>query len=371
MINGESYTVMVLANMMVTAITVPLLEILYKHRDSSSTLPVRNLTTIQKSLHGLSLRVVACVHSEQDVPSTITLLEASNPTPGSLICAYAVHLVELVGRAAPLVVPYRKHWKMLRCQSSDRIMRAFENYSRSSKGTVTIKPFTIIAPYKTMHQNIAKLAEDHSVHLIIIPFQRKQEEDVREVTFLRGLNSNIQVSAPCTVGILVEKGFGCRTRYNNFSYNVAVIFLGGPDDREALAFATRVSGREGIQMTVIRILVNCWSVKDDQGGQKKLDDTILEDFRIQNIDNARAVYLEVMAEDSVQVVNKVKSQELNYDLVIVGRRPMNSSIFTEEMLTFTENPELGVIGDMLASEDFCGHQTSILVMQHFRCSQAS
>lgn len=357
---------MVLANLMVTGITFPLIEMLHKHQEGSvSILSMKNSTAIHKSLQGSELRVITCVHGEEDVHSTITLLEASNPKPGSPICAYVVHLIELVGRTAPVVVPYGKHKKLLRSQSADHIMRAFDNYSRSSDGNVIFRPFTIIAPYKTMHQNIGKLAQDHTAHLIIMPFRKRQEEDVREVTFLHGLNSSILASAPCTVGILVDNSIARRTWYDDFSYNVAVIFLGGLDDREALAFATRVSGREGIQMTVIRILVNCLSPKDDYRGQKKLDDSVLEDFWIKNTNNGSAVYREVVAEDGVQVVNRIRSLELDYDLVILGRRPLNKLLFTEEMLSFTENPELGVIGDMLASEDLCESRTSLLVMQHF------
>ncbi|OWM87385.1 hypothetical protein CDL15_Pgr022496 [Punica granatum] len=361
-VDDQSYTIMVLINLVITAVSVPLLDIL-KHQDRMSTLPMRNSKAIQKSLHSSEFRVVSCVHGEENVHSIITLLEASNPTPFNPICAYVVHLVELVGRAVPLVVPYSKHKTMLRSLSSDHIMRAFDNYSRSSDGMVIVKPFTIIAPYKSMHENIGNLARDQAAHLIVVPFW-KRRDDVREVTYLRSLNSNMQASAPCTVGILVDKGFHHRARYSNSLFNVAVIFLGGPDDREALAYGTRISGRKGIQITVIQILLNSLSTNNDAECQKKLDDAVLEEFKIKNVNNVRAVYQELEGEDSVHVVNIVKSLELNYDLVILGRRPGSRPIFSEEMLSFTEHPELGVIGDMLASEDLCGEETSILVMRH-------
>ncbi|OWM87384.1 hypothetical protein CDL15_Pgr022495 [Punica granatum] len=362
-LDDQSYTVMVLANLVITALSVPLLDIL-KHQDRMSILPTRDSELIQKSLHSSELRVVSCVHGEENVHSIITLLEASNPTPFSPICAYVVHLVELVGRAVPLVVPYGKHKKMHRTKSTDHIMRAFNNYSRSSDGTVTVKPFTIIAPYKSMHENIGNLARGQAAHLIVVPFQKRQQDDVREVTYLRSLNPNIQASAPCTVGILVDNGFHHRARYSNSLFNVAVIFLGGPDDREALAYGTRASGREGIHITVIRILLNSLCANNDHEDQKKLDDEVIKEFKIKNANNMSAVHCEVEAEDNVHVVNIVKSLELNYDLVILGRRPGSRPIFREEMLSFTEHPELGVIGDMLASEDLCGGETSILVMQH-------
>ena len=42
-------------------------------------------------------RIISLVHSEENVPSMISLLEASNPTEDqSLISAYVTHLMELV-----------------------------------------------------------------------------------------------------------------------------------------------------------------------------------------------------------------------------------------------------------------------------------
>ncbi|OWM87386.1 cation/H(+) antiporter 15-like [Punica granatum] len=370
-IDEEGHTAMVLANLLITAIIVPMIELLYKPQDNVSAFVAKDLTAIQKSSHGRELRVLSCIHEEENVNSTITLLEASNPTSSSPICASIAHLAELAGRAAPIVIPYSKNKKMIRSYSSDRIMRVFDNYSRSSDGRVLVKPFTIISSYKSMHENICKLARDQAAHIIIIPFRKRKDDDVREVTSLRSLNTNVQAFAQSTVGILVDNGFPRYTRQTKFSYNVAVVFLGGPDDREALAFAARILGREGIHMTMIQIILNHGSYEDDDEGQEKLDASILEEFKMTDSKQTRVTYRAIVAEDGIEVINIIKSLELDCDLLILGRRPMSRSLFSEGMIHFSENPELGVIGDLLVSNDCRGHATSILVMQHCSCRENS
>lgn len=124
-----------------------------------------------------------------------------------------------------------------------------------------------------------------------------------------------------TVGILVDNVLPSCARNIKFSHGVTVVFLGGPDNREALEFGSRISGRAGIKMTSIHTLLNH---RSDQG-QKKLDDSILGEFKMKNINNARAVYHELVATDGIQVVNIIiESLELDYDLVIPipGHQPV-------------------------------------------------
>ena len=50
-------------------------------------------------------------------------------------------------------------------------------------------------------------------------------------------------NARCSVGILVDRGFGGGTHVpaSNVSYSVTVLFFGGCDDREALAYGVRMA----------------------------------------------------------------------------------------------------------------------------------
>lgn len=173
-----------------------------------------------------------------------------------------------------------------------------------------------------MHENICKLARAEAVHLIIIPFLKMQEaDDVGPVRNLHGLNTNLQASVQCTVRMLVDNGFPHSGRNARFTYNMAVIFMGGQDDWEALAFTTRISGRTGIQMTMIWIVVDTGNDRDDSEGQKKLDKLILGEFKMKNMNNASVLYYETVAEDGIQVLNIIRSLDLDFDLVIMGHQP--------------------------------------------------
>ena len=58
-------------------------------------------------------------------------------------------------------------------------------------------------------------------------------------------------------------------------------------------------------------------------------------------------------ENCVEVMDVIKNSQGEYDLVMVGRRHPDMSLRDEEMTDFIQNPELGMIGDVLASLDFC------------------
>lgn len=68
----------------------------------------------------------------------------------------------------------------------------------------------------------------------------------------------------------------------------------------------------------------------------------------------------------MQLMDAIRQSHGDYDLVMVGRRHSEMSLSNEEMVDFMENAELGMIGDMLASSDFCGGMVNVLVMQESR-----
>lgn len=146
-----------------------------------------------------------------------------------------------------------------------------------------IMPFIVVASYKTMHESVCRLAQGKLFPLIIVPFHRNQWYSAGSSigTALRQFNINIQSYAPCTVGILVDRGFSCGMSLFHFSYHVAAIFIGGPDDREALAYATRMSNQQSeVAVTVVRIVLQkkkeC--TNEEQEMEASLDDSVTEDF---------------------------------------------------------------------------------------------
>lgn len=330
------------------------------------------MRTLQTTSMSGELRILCGIHYEDNIYSIITLLKASNPTEFSPICAYVVHFVELVGRALPLLQPYDIMEQRIKESPTDRIMRAVTKYFFDSSDPVSIVPLKMIAPYKTMHESICRLVEDKYIPLVLIPFHKRDEIESgsSNTASLRNFNMNLQKYAPCTVGILVDRHFAPQLNSSPFYFKVAVFFIGGPDDREVISFVSRMAGHPHVGITVFRIDFT----EDNRGelyeNERKLDDTVINEFVADNFCNSGVLCRHVIATDVIQVMDSIRSIENNYDLVIVGKRRGTNSRLEEEMKPWVECEELGAIGDMLASVDFCEGDMSVLVI-HCGCNDDS
>ncbi|PQM38503.1 cation/H(+) antiporter 4 [Prunus yedoensis var. nudiflora] len=220
-----------------------------------------------------------------------------------------------------------------------------------------------------MYDDICTLAIDKATSLIILPFHRKWSrvngsiESENQNT--RTLNCRVLETAPCSVGILVNRGHVKCTNSSaspNEAYRVALIFLGGSDDREALTFAKRVANDTYISLTVIR-LVDASGYEDGNDKWEWVQDNeMLKEIKYNGA--GYVSYVEQIVEDGIKTTRKIRSlmDENEYDMFIVGRRYNVSSPQTLGLDQWSEFPELGVIGDMLSSTDSrC--KSSVLVIQ--------
>ncbi|KAM2281214.1 hypothetical protein ACFX1S_041845 [Malus domestica] len=371
-IDDQCFTQLVLSSLGITMIVTPLVRYLYKPFGASkSILPrFRNIQSMPSNKSEM-FRLLCCVHNEESVPNIITLLEASNPTESSPICAYIVHAVELIGCAAPLLLPCHSNDKRNKLCSKNttthQIIRAFDKYSKTAGGPVISQPYTMISPYKSMHETLFRLADDKFVPLIIITFHENYQGIVGPsmTAGIRQFNANVQSYSPCTVGILVDKGLSCRMSLPRFSFNVAVFFVGGADDREVLAYTERMSCNPNVGITVFRITLQSTSKegKEAELQEAKVDEALVNDFRLKNMGNHMLLWREIEVHDGVQLMDAVMNSQGEYDLVMVGRRHSDMTLRDEEMAAFVENAELGVIGNIVASSDFCGGTVNVLVIQ--------
>ncbi|KAK9134628.1 hypothetical protein Syun_013958 [Stephania yunnanensis] len=285
----------------------------------------------------------------------INLFEAIHPSRRSPICIYALHLVELTGRTSAMLVVQTAGQIQ-----SDNITSAFKNFEQHTGG-VSIQPLTVISPYPTMHEDICNLAEDKHVAFIILPFHKQLTVDgAMEVTnpAFRILNQNVLANAPCSVGILVDK-----------------------DDREALSYARRIVEHPGTILTIIRFVPGQQAFHssidlDGTNGQgsvtviteneraRRLDDELLNDFKSANLNNGRVVYEEKVVNNGEETLAAIRSIRNIHDLYIVGRAQYMDSPLTAGLNDWSECPELGTIGDILASPDFA-LPVSVLVVQQY------
>ena len=379
---------MVLYVVVMTSICIPLIKNLYKH--GSRVTMVKSIhdggvRTIQNTPENSEFNIICCMHNDGNVRSMISLLEVCNPTQKSPLCVHVIHLTELLGKSTPILLPINmKNKKTLSIHypTSNHILRAFENYSKNSEGPVTIHSYINVSPYNSMHEAICNLAEDKSVPLLIIPFHENDQGTSSDiVTSIRDLDINFQARAQCTVGILVDRYSRISISTTKLSFNVAIFFIGGKDDREALALAIRMLDRPNTSVTLFSFIVhnenninNSDDVnfkideeeeEEDEKLENMLDESMIDEFKGKKLNIDNVVCHEIVVEGYTQLLEALRGLgNEQYDLVMVGKRHNIGNLTDEEMTNFMENANLlGVFGEMLSSTEFCDGKVPILVLQ--------
>ncbi|TYJ00804.1 hypothetical protein E1A91_A13G110300v1 [Gossypium mustelinum] len=307
--------------------------------------------TIMNSRLNQELRLIVCVHVPGNVNSIINQLNASCPTRESSIALDVLHLIKLSGQATPLFITHDKQKKTLSSKSySENVAVAFEQFERDNWGAVSVNVFTAVSPPNLMYEDICNLAMDRLTSFILLPFHRRWYIDgciESEDQTVRTLNFDILEKAPCSVGILVEgrrhlKGSGIRdplSSDNSSFYNIAVIFLGGQDDREALALAKRISQDKSVRLTVIHLkAANSLGIILTEN-DRMLDSAVLNDVK----QSVCFTYIEEHVNDGPETSNFLQSIVEDYQLIIVGRRYKTKDPQTSGLQEWCEFQEIGII----------------------------
>ncbi|XP_019437573.1 PREDICTED: cation/H(+) antiporter 15-like [Lupinus angustifolius] len=385
-LDEQTFTHLVMCVVVMTAIVSPFIKLLYMHRPRTQHPSINSnfaVRSIQNTPSDTEFRIITCLHHEASVRGMIALLEACNPILESPICAYVIHLVEIMGQSAPILLPinYKQNKKIMSVNypNTNHIMRAFENYSNNASGPITILPYVNIAHYKHMHEAICNLAQDKIVPLIIIPFHENDHVDLggHVAKSIQKLNTRFQSRAVCTVGILVDRDSKLGGDDSMMIFHVGIFFIGGQDDREALALGIRMANRENVRVSLFRFVVTNINDKDDYNGRFKsreeeeeeeieemLNESLIDEFKSMKFGSGNVSWYEIMVADGEEILDTIRKLEGNYDLVMVGRRHNIGNLNDEELTTFIENAEtLGIFGDMLASTEFCIGMVPVLVTQ--------
>lgn len=256
---------------------------------------------------------------------------------------------------------------------SDHVIVAFEAYQQLSQ--VSVRPMIAISSMANIHEDICSTAERKSAAVIILPFHKQQRLDgsldITRSDF-RLVNKRVLDNAPCSVGILVDRGLGgtCHVSASNVSYSIVVLFFGGGDDREALAYGARMAEHPGIRLVVVRFLVEPNIVGEitrvdigDSSSSKPIseDDEFLAEFRLKTTNDDSVIYGEKIVKDAAETVATIR--EFNCcNLFVVGLRPTGELTCALER---NDSSELGPVGGLLASQDY-STTASVLVMQQYR-----
>ncbi|KAK7267616.1 hypothetical protein RIF29_20294 [Crotalaria pallida] len=306
-------------------------------------------------------RIVACIHEPCHISPIRNVLELLSPTTTNPMVVDVMHLMELVGRSTPIFISHRDQLisGVSEHNFSGEIILTFSLLEHEFAGAATVNPYTAISPFTSMHDDICYLAMDKVASFIILPFHIRWTNDGTIESCdnnIRSLNCKVLEKAPCSIGILVNRG---SSSFNSSYHKVAIIFIGGADDREALCWAKRSAKESNIRLSMFHLMEK---ESDMTNWDTLLDAEVLRDVQgiYGSVENM--TYDDITINDASQITSFLNTVVNEFDFIIVGRRIGIKSSITTALLNWTEFSELGVIGDLLASPDL-DSGASILVVQ--------
>ncbi|KAM3271072.1 hypothetical protein P3S67_029275 [Capsicum chacoense] len=377
-LNDQTFAMIVLMALFTTFITTPIVVSVYKPAKLAVTKYKHR--TIERKDTSKHLRILTCFHSTRSIPTMINLIEVSRGTSKKGLRVYAMHLVELSERSSAIQMVHKARknglpfWKKREVSDSNQIVVAFETFEHLSK--VSIRPTTAISPMNSMHEAIIAGAESKRAAMIILPFHKHQRIDGHLETTradLRHLNRRVLQQAPCSVGILVDRGLGgpSHVHASNVDFKVTILFFGGHDDREALAYGTRMAEHPGINLLVVHFLLD----PEVAGASVKLDidqtyspeaqsedEEMLTDLKHKISTNSSIKYEEKFVKDAAGTTESIRAYN-RCNLFLVGR--MSEGQVVAALHKQTDCPELGPLGNLLTCPEF-STTASLLVVQQYQ-----
>ncbi|XP_012069212.1 cation/H(+) antiporter 1-like [Jatropha curcas] len=334
------------------------------------------------------LRMLVCVYSSRHISAKIGLISALSGFKRTPIIPYMMHLVELPKKRCKTQLMY--HELEDGDQYSDEeeydendaleINDAVDIFSIESK--ILVYQNKIVSSFANMYEEVCNKAEDLRVSIVILTFHKHQRldgimEDSKEGAKIT--NQKVINHALCSVGIFVDRGqTGFRQPSLDFEQNVLTLFFGGPDDREALALSKRIAAHPNINLTVIRFLEATVGEQDatvnksdevlltisNSQVETAIDNVFLEDFYNRYVASSKVRYMEKHVGNELETVNVLREIKDIYSLIIVGKGGRGPSPMTNGLSDREECPELGAIGDLLASSELDISGSVLVIQQH-------
>ncbi|XP_058783729.1 cation/H(+) antiporter 14-like [Vicia villosa] len=347
------------------AITGSATLIVYYIYDPSRRYKTYMRRTIKDSERDFDFRVLVCIHNEENVYPMINLLQATNPTNTSPISVFVLHLMELSGRAASISTKneYAHNSNAYKDTSTQNVSNVFNKFLLHNKECVTLQLFTAIAPYSSMHDDICYMAMDTKSNILIVPFHKQLSMNGNvEVSnaSIRFVNQRVLNKAPCSIGVLIDRSqmSGSLVVIHKKCFcKIAMIFLGGADDQEALACGMRIAKHPNVRLTVIWVR---FKRQQKNYNVKSPYIDMMEHIRYTSNLKDKVYFKEEVVEDGEGTTQVIRMMGNDFNLVIVGRHHIPNSPCTLGLTEWCELPELGPIGNLLATSDFT---FSILVVQ--------
>ncbi|XP_062095667.1 cation/H(+) antiporter 20-like [Humulus lupulus] len=394
-LTDEMFAILVTMALVTTFMTTPTIMAIYKSKPpsqiySSSSAQTTSTSKLNKQKES-QLRIMVCVHGPGSLPSLVNLIDLLQNSPLKL---YVMHLVELTDRSSSIMMVRRARKNGFpfvdrfcrggsALQNQDQVAAAFEAYSLVHS-QVSVRHTTAISGLSSMHEDILHVAQAKRVSMIIL----SSPADLGNGW--RGVNRRVLKTAPCSVAVFVDRGFGLRSESDQMLFassstsssrsetttkipkkKVCVLFLGGPDDREALGLAARMTQHKDVMVTVVRLISRCCDEHQhnkryscsisivNYEEEKELDEVAMTELKTKS---SEVELIEKVVENDITETVKSIGQSMVYELVIAGKERFPLSMVHPLNQIIDDQAELGPIGDALASAQY-GISCSVLVVQ--------
>ncbi|KAL6655121.1 hypothetical protein ACP70R_005947 [Stipagrostis hirtigluma subsp. patula] len=360
------------------------------------------------------LRMLACVHGARGTPGMLSLVELLASEPRAQPTVHVLHFYGVARRQAGPRLYHRRvqdseHKRMgSRHDAATQVNCAVDVFA-SATGLAIRQVDAGDRGAATNAKAVRRWTEDVRAGLLLVPYHKDQHYDGRMVCRRddrRQLNLEVLARAPCTAAILADRPF--RRSGTTFQLptkmstsmeaagsqgdetvttRVAAVFLGGPDDREAVAIACRLAKNESVRLTVIRFVLRgaqhgraaaTSSADDATGGEVSVvvnnddatggggggdpDEECMAAFRRAYVAKERAAYAEKAVTGPMDVVEALRGMAGAYALLVAGRGGRQPEELVVGLEGWAECAKVGPVGEILASDGSL-EMGSVLVVQ--------
>ncbi|KAM0836444.1 hypothetical protein ACQ4PT_062324 [Festuca glaucescens] len=358
------------------------------------------------------LRMLTCSHSAHSTPALLSLVELLVTVPETQPAVQVLHLFDggqkraaAAAAAASSTTPY--HQQIIDEYDAGRdaitdMNTVVDLYWRATG--VAFRQIDVVGSSASRDVDaVCRCAADAHATLLLLPCFKEQRYDGKMACRLeerRELNHGVLARAPCTVGLLVDRPYrsigasfqvpcsvDTRTRTllhpcsdRAVTHVIAAVFLGGPDDREAVSVASRLADNPNIGLTVFRFVkrstydtvTSSTSRAAAAAAGEDLEQPLNEGdaderfmWRFYELYASRelAMYVEKVVESPADVVETLDAMAGMFSLVIVGwggRQPVELLAGLDRWAE--AGREMGAVAEILASNASM-EMGSVLVMQ--------
>ncbi|CAN8270688.1 unnamed protein product [Cochlearia groenlandica] len=388
------HDMMVASLVITTLVSGVLASFLLKAREKDFS---HQKTSLESHDTNEELRVISCVYGVRHARGAVSLYSALTGSRGvsKPFTPLLMHLVPLPKKRKSELLYHEHEEEGGNVHGDDEfgtnegleINDSIDSFAKDSK--ILIHQVKLVTQMLNMHEEICNATEDLRVSIAFLPFHKHQRIDGKTTNdgeIFRQMNRNVLRHAPCSIGVFVDRNITGFQQPHGFDsvQHIAALFFGGPDDREALALCKWLVNNALIHLTVIQFVSDEVKTETPVGNamsgdnnevfmevmginqtEQETDRSFLEEFHNRYVATGQVGFIEKQVSNGPHTLTILREIGEMYSLFVVGKSRGDCAM-TVRMKDWEECPELGTVGDFLASS--LDVNASVLVVQRHRLS---